>query len=135
MGIPRRDIEVDFFPPKGFLLLLPSPDLRDRGLSCNDGFSIGRAKLQLLPWTRLVGAEAAKLAFKVPLCVEGVPHHAQQQAAIKQLLPRGSLFEGLNSHFRSDKEAACCCVSVWSRNPDEFALAVILRLEELQVLG
>jgi hypothetical protein len=33
----------------GFLLLLPSMDLRDRVLSCDDGVSIGRAKLQLIP--------------------------------------------------------------------------------------
>jgi hypothetical protein len=67
LGIPRRDIEVDFFPPKGFLLLLPSLDLRDWALSCNDDVSIGRAKLQLLPWARLVGTEATKLSFKVRL--------------------------------------------------------------------
>jgi hypothetical protein len=58
---------VDFFPPKGFLLLLPSPNLRDQALSCNDDVSIGHAKLQLLPWALLVGAEAAKLSFKVRL--------------------------------------------------------------------
>jgi hypothetical protein len=29
-------------------------------------------------------------------------------------------------------EAACCCVIVWSRNPNEFTLEGVLCLEELQ---
>jgi hypothetical protein len=45
LGIPGRDIEVDFYPPKGFLLLLPSPSIHDRALSDNAGVTVGRAKL------------------------------------------------------------------------------------------
>lgn len=82
LGIPHRDIGVEFCPPKGFLLLLPSPAIRDRALSSNAGVAVGRAKLQ----TRLAGAETAKLSFKVRLCVEGVPHHARQLSTLRQLL-------------------------------------------------
>jgi hypothetical protein len=55
--------EVDFYPPGGFLLLLPTSSLRDRALSCNVGFSVGRAKLQLIPLSRMAGVEVAKLQF------------------------------------------------------------------------
>jgi hypothetical protein len=131
LGVHRYDIGVELFPPQRFLLLLSSPDLWDRALSCNDDVGIGRAKLQLLPWTRLVGAKAASLPFWVRLCMEGVPHHELQQSTLRQLLPRGSILEGFDPRLRNDKETACCCVIVWSRNPDEFALEGILRLEEL----
>jgi hypothetical protein len=39
--ILQGDVVVDFFPPQGFLLLLPEPGLRDRALSSNDGLVIG----------------------------------------------------------------------------------------------
>jgi hypothetical protein len=58
-------------PPKGFLLLLSTPTLRDRGLS------IDRVMLQLIPWTCMAGAEAAKLSFKVRIFIEGILHHAR----------------------------------------------------------
>jgi hypothetical protein len=67
---------VEFYPPSGFLLLLPSQDLHDHVLASNDGLTIGCAKLQLLPWTCLAGAEAAKMAFKVRIFIECIPFHA-----------------------------------------------------------
>jgi hypothetical protein len=44
---------------------------------------VGQARIQLLPWTRLIGVEASKLPFKVRLCIEGIPHHARQVATIR----------------------------------------------------
>jgi hypothetical protein len=80
LEIPQGDVVVDFFPPQGFLLLLPEPGLRDRALSSNGGLAVGRAKLQLLPWMRKAGAEAAKLPFRVRLCIEGLPPHARRES-------------------------------------------------------
>jgi hypothetical protein len=60
--ISRHDVGIKFFPPSGFMLLMPNPAMRNRVLACNGGLTIGRAKLQLLPWTCKVGAEAAKLS-------------------------------------------------------------------------
>jgi hypothetical protein len=91
LGIPHRDIGVEFYPPKGFLLLLPSPAIRDRALSSNAGVAVGRGKLQLMPWTRLAGAETAKLSFKVRLCVEGVPHHVGQLSTLRLSVTADSL--------------------------------------------
>jgi hypothetical protein len=45
LGVPQRDIEVDFFLGKGFLVLMPSPSHRDNILSMNTGISVGQAKL------------------------------------------------------------------------------------------
>jgi hypothetical protein len=69
------------------MLLMPNPAMRNRVLACNGGLTIGRAKLQLLPWTHKVGAEAAKLSFKIRLFIEGIPCHARQEAVIQRLLP------------------------------------------------
>jgi hypothetical protein len=122
LGIPRCDFVVDFYPPKGFLLLLPTPALRDRALACSGGLPAGPAKLQLLLWTRMAGAEVAKLCFKVPLCIEGVPLDAHQSATIQCLLPPDMLLEGLDHRSCNVGEASCCCVVVWARNPNEFAM-------------
>jgi hypothetical protein len=35
LGVPHRDVEVDFFPNKGFLVLLPTPSVHDQVLSAN----------------------------------------------------------------------------------------------------
>jgi hypothetical protein len=77
------------------LLLLPTPGLHDKVLACNDCLAVGWAKL-LLPWTRLAGAEATKLSFKIHLFIEGIPHHARQVATIQRLLPHDTLIEGLD---------------------------------------
>jgi hypothetical protein len=132
LGVPRRAVGVDFFPPKGFLLLLPSPDLRGRAMAGDQGFSVGQARLHLMPWYRMAGAEAAKLPFKIRLCIEGIPPHARQATTVRQLLPRESLLEFINNDHRSDSEAHCCCVVIWARDPDAIAKEAVLRLEELQ---
>jgi hypothetical protein len=132
MGAPPRDISVDFFPPKGFMLLLPSPRLRDRVLDNNFELVAGQAKIQLLPWTRLAGAEACKLPFKVRLCIEGTPFHAHQESTIHQLLPPGSLLEAFNCEFCNDSEVHCFCVTIWTRDPNAITVEGVLRLEELQ---
>jgi hypothetical protein len=116
LEIPQGDVVVDFFPPQGFLLLLPEPVLRDRALSSNGGLAVGRAKLQLLPWMRKAGAEAAKLPFRVRLCIEGLPPHARREEIVRKLLPQATLFEGFDRRHRSDGEArqetAYACGSV-----------------------
>jgi hypothetical protein len=107
---------VDFYPSKGFLVLLPTLTICDRALSANSGLTVGHAKLQLLPWTRMAGAEVLKLPFRVHLWIEGVPHHVCQPSTIRQLLPQGTQLEGIDRDRRNDNEAQCCCIMVWSRN-------------------
>jgi hypothetical protein len=132
LGVPPRDIGVDFFPLKGFMLLLPSTCLHDRALDNNFGLIAGQAKIQLLPWTRLAGADACKLSFKVRLCIEGIPFHARQESTVRQLLPQRSLLEAFDRDFRNDAEAQCCCVTIWTRDLNAIAMEGVLRLEELQ---
>jgi hypothetical protein len=105
LDVPLWDIMVDFYPNKGFLVLLPSPTLRDRVLTANFGVAVGRAKLQLLSWTRMAEAEAVTLPFKIRLYIEGIPNHACQPSIIKQLLPKDALFECIDFNHRNDNEA------------------------------
>jgi hypothetical protein len=84
-----------------------------------------------MPLTCLASVETAKMSFNVRLCIEGVPPHARQPATLRQLLPQGSLLEGVDLHARSVKDTSCCCLLVWSREPDAFVLEGVLRLEEL----
>jgi hypothetical protein len=69
LGIPCHDVTINFYPWGGFLLLLPSPAIRDKVLAANAGLTIDKAKLQQLPWTRLAGTEATKLHFKICLFI------------------------------------------------------------------
>jgi hypothetical protein len=87
--------------------------------------------LQILPWTRMAGAEDIKLPFKVRLCIEGIPRHARQEASVRQLLPQGMLFERFDDRHRNDGDASCCCVLIWSSDPDQIAKEGSLLVEEL----
>jgi hypothetical protein len=49
LGIHHRDIDVQFYPTKGFLVLLPTSSMHDRELSPNFGLTIGQPKIQLRP--------------------------------------------------------------------------------------
>jgi hypothetical protein len=131
LGGPQRDIEVDFFPGKGFLVLMPSPSHHDSILLANNGIFIEQAKLQLLPWTRMNGAESIELPFKIHLCIEGIPHHACQASTVRQLLPPSTLFESINLHYRNNIDAQCCCIVVWTRDPITIAKEAGLWLEEI----
>jgi hypothetical protein len=111
-----RDIGVKFYPPSGFLLLLPTSALCDKVQVGNAGLTINRAKLQLLPWTHLAGPEATKLSFKILLFIEGIPHHAHRVATIQRLLPQDTLIEGLHNCYCNNNKASCCIVMLWARN-------------------
>jgi hypothetical protein len=132
LGVPGRDLEVEFYPTKGFFVLLPSSSFRDQVLAESAGLSVGQAKLQFLPWTRMAGAVKSKLSFKVRLCIEGIPLHARWANIIRKLLPQDSLFECIDRNSHSDNEANCCCVTVWSRDPNNILKEAALHLEELQ---
>jgi hypothetical protein len=80
---------------------------------------------------RLTGTEASKLPFKVRLCIEGIPHHARQEAAIRQLLPHDALLEGIDYNHRSDNKANCYCIVIWAKDPDLIVMEGSLCLEEL----
>jgi hypothetical protein len=112
LGVHRWDVEVNFYRSKSFLVLLPTPALHDHVLAANSGITVGHATLQLWPWTRLAGAEAIKLSFKVRLCIEGVPHHAQQSSTLQKLLPMNSLFDCIDFKHRNDNKAQCCYITV-----------------------
>jgi hypothetical protein len=131
LNIPIGDIDITFYPLGGFLLLLPTPNHHGRVLSSNDSITVGHAKLQLLPWTRMAGANAVKLLFKVQLCIEGIPRHAHQEASVKWLLQQGTLFERFNDSHRNDGDASYCCVLIWSRDPDQLTKEGSLLVEEL----
>jgi hypothetical protein len=81
---------------------------------------------------RMAGAEPVQLSFKVFLCIEGVPNHSRQASIIRKLLPKYALLEYINYAYRSDNEAKCCCVIMWSRDPDNIPKEAAIRLEELQ---
>jgi hypothetical protein len=113
------------------LLLLPTPVLHDHILSANAGITMGCAKLHLLPWTRLAGAETIKLPFKIPLYIEDIPHHVRQPSVIRMLLPTDALFDCIDFKHRNDNEAQCCYITMWSHNPDNIVKEAALWLEEI----
>jgi hypothetical protein len=84
------------------------------------------------PTSASLWVEAIKLSFKVRLCIEGVPHHARQPPIIRKLLHVDSLFDCIDFNHRNDKEAQCCYVTVWSRNPNNIVKEAALWLEEIQ---
>ncbi|CAO2184289.1 unnamed protein product [Urochloa humidicola] len=79
-----------------------------------------------------VAAPAPVLLYKARVCVEGVPMHARQLETVAGLFAGGfTLVESLDDGGAvADKEAACVCAWVWTRDPDTVARAGTLLIQE-----
>ncbi|CAO2211514.1 unnamed protein product [Urochloa humidicola] len=90
----------------------------------------GRIGLDLLP----LPDAAPPLPYKARVCVEGVPAHARQLETLAGLFTGFALVESLadddGALAVADKEAACVCVWVWTRDPDAVARAGTLMIQE-----
>lgn len=127
--IPSSEMEVSLFPPAGFVIVFSDSRLRDHAMDYHHGVDLVGAKLHFRPWSCMVNAAAANLSYKVRLCIEGVPLHARQPYTVKQLFHPDTLVECIDRPC-SDRESACCCVKLWTSNPDGFALEGGLNLHE-----
>jgi hypothetical protein len=47
------------------------------------------------------------------------------------LLPLDTLIESIDHNPHNDNDARCCCLTVWSRNPNNLAKEGTLLLEEI----
>lgn len=126
--IPSSEMEVSLYT-NGFLVLFSDGRLRDHALDCQNGIDLGGARLFFRPWLRMANSTASRLLFKMRLCIEGVPPHARQPETLKQLFDPNTLIECIDAPL-SDKETACCCVQLWTSDPDGFALEGILNVDE-----
>jgi hypothetical protein len=66
---------------------------------------VGQAKIELLPWTRIAGAEASKLLFKVRLCASPTMCASHPPFDIYSL--KGTLLEAIDHDYRNDVETHC----------------------------
>jgi hypothetical protein len=76
LGVPERELEVEGLSAATFLLRFGSPDLRNTALRARV-IQVGNCWLNIMPWSRRIGASIGKLKYRARVCLEGVPRHAR----------------------------------------------------------
>lgn len=126
-------LEVTIFGKGTFLLSFGNPHTRQRVLAEDEPVRAGRTTLRIMPWTRLSAAEAGKLYYQAKVFLEGVPRHAWQPEAVKNLFHRATLIHGEETFKLQDKEKACYCLKLWTTDPGLIPKSGTLKVEEPEV--
>jgi hypothetical protein len=129
LRIPAHELEVEGLSQATFLLRFRSPAARNAALSVR-AFQVGNYHLNLMPWSRRIGASAGKLRFRVRVCLEGVPRHARSMAAVAQLFNTPSFVEEIDYTVEREEERFCFNVWIWTDAPNEIALQGTLQIQE-----
>jgi hypothetical protein len=108
LGLEPSLFTVSTINSSCFLIELPSPEHRAVALGWNDILHIDIVRHHLMSWTQASQAEPAHLYFKVRICIEGVPPHAQQLATVVTLLPLETLLERADTRCLAAKECNTC---------------------------
>ncbi|CAL4996949.1 unnamed protein product [Urochloa decumbens] len=83
LGVPEHELVVEGLSQAKFLLRFGSPALRNAALAVpGRAFQAGNCALNIMPWSRRIGASVGKLRFRARVCLEGVPRHARNSAAV-----------------------------------------------------
>lgn len=85
LDIPRHAFSVHKFHPEDFLMVLSTPEFRNRVLSSPDLEGAG-FKLFFKPWLRQAQANSRLMRVMVDLMIEGIPPHAWSRAMAEEVL-------------------------------------------------
>jgi hypothetical protein len=76
LRIPEHSLQVSKLRSATFLVCFEAQAQRNTALG-REVLVVGRTRLHLMPWTRQFGASACRLFYRVRVCIEGVPPHAE----------------------------------------------------------
>jgi hypothetical protein len=123
---------VDGLSRATFLLRFSSSAIKNTALLARS-FAVGNCVLNVMPWSRRIGASIGKLRFRARVCLEGVPWHARSAAAVAQLFASPSFIDEINCPVEKEEERFCFNVWIWIAAPSEMTIKGTLQLEELRV--
>lgn len=130
LRIPGHQLAVKKMKEATFLLCFVQPAQRNTALG-RGLLDAGRTRLHLMSWTRQLGAEgASKIPYRVRVCVEGVPKHAEHLEVISQLFPPDAIIDRIDQEKTSDDEESCLCVWLTVFDPNATAVEGKLKIEE-----
>jgi len=129
LRIPEHSLQVSKLRFATFLVRFEAQAQRNAALG-REVLVVGRTRLHLMPWTRQFGASACRLFYRVRVCIEGVPPHAEQMEVVSQLFDRRTFVECVDHEKASEDERACFCIWVRTGDPDAIPRDGTLQLEE-----
>ncbi|CAN6234739.1 unnamed protein product [Urochloa humidicola] len=134
LRVPFHELGVLRLAEGMFLLKFNSQ--QQRNAARNQALHIGHTGLQLLPWSRRVGAanDLSKYRYCSRLCIEGIPSHARQPETIANLFNTPAFIDEFNCDKEKPEEEFCVCLWAWTSNPDGFAKTATLEIAELVTL-
>ncbi|CAN6276982.1 unnamed protein product [Urochloa humidicola] len=130
LRVPFHELGVARLSEATFLIKFG--DQHQRNAAKNKALRIGHSGLQLMPWSRRVGAanELSKYRFRVRLCIEGIPSHARQMETVAGLFNNPAFIDEFNCDKVKPEEESCVCLWAWTPNPDGFAKTGTLEIAE-----
>ncbi|KAG2637156.1 hypothetical protein PVAP13_2NG502806, partial [Panicum virgatum] len=129
LRIPVHLLRVSKLRPAMFLLRFEAQAQRNAALG-QEALVFGRSRLHLMPWTRQFGATTSKLFYRIRVCIEGVPSHAEHAEAVSQLFDGNTFVESIDHEKLSEDERACFCVWIRTGDPDTIPRTGTIRMEE-----
>ncbi|CAN6290769.1 unnamed protein product [Urochloa humidicola] len=130
LGIPEHEMAVEGLSPATFLLRFGSTALRNVALAAR-AFQVGNFMLNIMPWSRRIGAAVGRLRFRARVCLEGVPRHARNAATIAQLFSNPSFVDEINCPVEKEEASFCFNAWIWTEAPNDIALQGTLHIQEL----
>ncbi|CAM0145871.1 unnamed protein product [Urochloa decumbens] len=128
LGVPEHELSVEGLSRAKFLLRFGSPVRRNAALAVQ-AFQVGNCILNIMPWSNRIGAKVGKLKFRARVCLEGVPRHARNAAAVAQLFSNPSFIDEVDCPVEKEAERFCFNLWVWTDAPSDLALQGTLQLE------
>lgn len=132
-GVQEGTFAVKPFYPEHFLVECHSGKTRDRILRASP-VPINGTYLTLLPWTRLVHADAATMTFKVSIELEGIPPHAWAQDTAAKILAPSYWIHTVDAQTESKAYLSAFRLSAWASDPRAIPKVVWLHIAENEVV-
>ncbi|CAN6183133.1 unnamed protein product [Urochloa humidicola] len=129
LGIPEQELAVEGLSQAKFLLRFGSLQSRNMVLA-TPTFQAGSCVLNIMPWSRRIGAAVGRLRYRARVCLEGVPRHARNAAAVAQLFSNPSYIDEIDSVIEEEAERFTFNIWVWTDAPNDLALQGTLQIEE-----
>ncbi|CAN6332874.1 unnamed protein product [Urochloa humidicola] len=129
LGIQAHEMAVEGLSKAKFLLRFGSLQIRNVALATNS-FQVGKCNFSIMKWSRRIGATVGRLRYRVRVCLEGVPRHACNAAAVAQLFSTPSFIDEINCVVEKEEARFCFNLWIWTDAPYDIALQGILQLQE-----
>ncbi|CAL4928830.1 unnamed protein product [Urochloa decumbens] len=129
LRIPAHELEVEGLSQAKFLLRFGSSQIRNVALAAQS-FQVGSYILSIMPWSPRIGATVGRLRYRARVCLEGVPRHARNAAAVAQLFSNPSFIDEVNCAVEKADARFCFNIWVWTDAPYDLALQGKLQVEQ-----